>query len=256
MLRTSTRPAALAAAARLWGLVVCAVVGTAGLCGCRAAPQPSREAAVRQPSDFRLRRIMVDTQIRARGVQDERVLAAMEAVPRAEFVPAAQRPHAYEDRPLPIGEDQTISQPYIVALMTELLEVEEGDRVLEIGTGSGYQAAVLAELTPHVYTIEIIPTLAERAEETLRRLGYDAVEVKAGDGYLGWPDRAPFDGIIVTCAPEEVPGPLKEQLREGGRMVIPVGPQWTHQTLYVLTKKGDTLEQKEIIPVRFVPMVR
>jgi len=256
MLRTSTRPAALAAAARLWGLVVCAVVGTAGLCGCRAAPQPSREAAVRQPSDFRLRRIMVDTQIRARGVKDERVLAAMEAVPRAEFVPAAQRPYAYEDRPLPIGEDQTISQPYIVALMTELLEVKEGDRVLEIGTGSGYQAAVLAELTPHVYTIEIIPTLAERAEETLRRLGYDAVEVKAGDGYLGWPDRAPFDGIIVTCAPEEVPGPLKEQLREGGRMVIPVGPQWTHQTLYVLTKKGDTLEQKEIIPVRFVPMVR
>jgi len=256
MLRTSTRPAALAAAARLWGLAVCVVVAAAGLCGCRAAPQPSREAAVRQPSDFRLRRIMVDTQIRARGVQDERVLAAMEAVPRAEFVPAAQRPHAYEDRPLPIGEDQTISQPYIVALMTELLEVEEGDRVLEIGTGSGYQAAVLAELTPHVYTIEIIPTLAERAEETLRRLGYDAVEVKAGDGYLGWPDRAPFDGIIVTCAPEEVPGPLKEQLREGGRMVIPVGPQWTHQTLYVLTKKGDTLEQKEIIPVRFVPMVR
>ena len=256
MLRTSTRPAALATAARLWGLAVCVVVAAAGLCGCRAAPQPSREATVRQPSDFRLRRIMVDTQIRARGVQDERVLAAMEAVPRAEFVPAAQRPHAYEDRPLPIGEDQTISQPYIVALMTELLEVEEGDRVLEIGTGSGYQAAVLAELTPHVYTIEIIPTLAERAEETLRRLGYDAVEVKAGDGYLGWPDRAPFDGIIVTCAPEEVPGPLKEQLREGGRMVIPVGPQWTHQTLYVLTKKGDTLEQKEIIPVRFVPMVR
>jgi len=256
MLRTSTRPAALATAARLWGLAVCVVVAAAGLCGCRAAPQPSREAAVRQPSDFRLRRIMVDTQIRARGVQDERVLAAMEAVPRAEFVPAAQRPHAYEDRPLPIGEDQTISQPYIVALMTELLEVEEGDRVLEIGTGSGYQAAVLAELTPHVYTIEIIPTLAERAEETLRRLGYDAVEVKAGDGYLGWPDSAPFDGIIVTCAPEEVPGPLKEQLREGGRMVIPVGPQWTHQTLYVLTKKGDTLEQKEIIPVRFVPMVR
>jgi len=256
MFGPSTRRAARAGRPRLWGLAVCVVVAAAGLCGCRAAPQPSREAAVRQPSDFRLRRIMVDTQIRARGVQDERVLAAMEAVPRAEFVPAAQRPYAYEDRPLPIGEDQTISQPYIVALMTELLEVEEGDRVLEIGTGSGYQAAVLAELTPHVYTIEIIPTLAERAEETLRRLGYDAVEVKAGDGYLGWPDRAPFDGIIVTCAPEDVPGPLKEQLREGGRMVIPVGPQWTHQMLYVLTKKGDTLEQKEIIPVRFVPMVR
>jgi len=198
---------------------------------------------------------MVHRQIRARGVEDERVLAAMEAVPRAEFVPTEQRPHAYEDRPLPIGEDQTISQPYIVALMTELLEVREGDRVLEIGTGSGYQAAVLAELTPHVYTIEIIPTLAERAEETLRRLGYDSVEVKAGDGYLGWPEHAPFDGIIVTCAPEEVPEALKEQLREGGRMVIPVGPQWTHQTLYLLTKKGESLEQKDVIPVRFVPMV-
>ena len=253
---TASRPVALAAAARLWGLAVCAVMAAAGLCGCRAAPQPSRDEAVRGPTDVRLRRIMVDRQIRARGVKDERVLAAMEAVPRAEFVPAAQRPYAYDDRPLPIGEDQTISQPYIVALMTEMLDVKEGDRVLEIGTGSGYQAAVLAELTAHVYTIEIIPTLAERAEETLRRLGYDSVEVKAGDGYLGWPDRAPFDGIIVTCAPEEVPEPLKEQLREGGRMVIPVGPQWTHQTLYVLTKNGDTLEQKEIIPVRFVPMVR
>ncbi|MCJ7752323.1 MAG: protein-L-isoaspartate(D-aspartate) O-methyltransferase [Armatimonadetes bacterium] len=253
---TASRPVARAAAARLWGLAVCVAVAAAGLCGCRAAPQPSREEAVRHPPDVRLRRMMVRTQIRARGVKDERVLAAMETVPRAEFVPSAQRPHAYEDRPLSIGEEQTISQPYIVALMTELLEVKEGDRVLEIGTGSGYQAAVLAELTPHVYTIEIIPTLAERAEETLRRLGYDSVEVKAGDGYLGWPDRAPFDGIIVTCAPEEVPEPLKEQLREGGRMVIPVGPQWTHQTLYVLTKNGDTLEQKEIIPVRFVPMVR
>ena len=171
------------------------------------------------------RQSMVEHQLRRRGIRDTRLLAAMETVPRAEFVPSAQRPHAYEDRPLPIGEDQTISQPYIVALMTELLDVKEGDRVLEIGTGSGYQAAVLAELTPHVYTIEIIPTLAERAEETLRRLGYDAVEVMAGDGYLGWPDRAPFDGIIVTCAPEEVPEPLKDQLREGGRMVIPVGPQ-------------------------------
>ena len=231
------------------------VLAAAGLCGCRAAPQPSPDDAVRQPPDVRLRQIMVHRQIRGRGVEDERVLAAMEAVPRAEFVPTEQRPHAYEDRPLPIGEDQTISQPYIVALMTELLEVREGDRVLEIGTGSGYQAAVLAELTPHVYTIEIIPTLAERAEETLRRLGYDSVEVKAGDGYLGWPEHAPFDGIIVTCAPQEVPQPLKDQLKEGGRMVIPVGPQWTHQTLYLLTKKGESLQQKDVIPVRFVPMV-
>jgi protein-L-isoaspartate(D-aspartate) O-methyltransferase len=199
--------------------------------------------------------MMVRRQIRARGVKDERVLGAMERVPRHEFVPAAQRPYAYEDRPLPIGKGQTISQPYIVALMTELLEVEEGDKVLEIGTGSGYQAAILAELTPHVYTIEIITSLAERAEETLRRLGYETVQVKAGDGYLGWPEHAPFDGIIVTCAPEEVPEALAEQLREGGRMVIPVGPQWTHQTLYVLRKSEGRLRQKEVIPVRFVPMV-
>jgi protein-L-isoaspartate(D-aspartate) O-methyltransferase len=198
---------------------------------------------------------MVRRQIRSRGVKDRRVLAAMERVPRHEFVPADQRPHAYEDRPLPIGEGQTISQPYIVALMTELLEVEEGDKVLEIGTGSGYQAAILAELTPHVYTIEIIASLAERAQETLRRLGYETVHVKAGDGYLGWPEHAPFDGIIVTCAPEEVPQALIEQLKEGGRIVIPVGPQWTHQTLYVLRKSEGRLRQKEVIPVRFVPMV-
>ena len=248
---TETRTAAV----RLWGLSACAVATIAVLSGCRAAPEAARDDSVAAPADVRRLQSMVRTQIRARGIKDARVLAAMETVPRAEFVPLEQRPHAYEDRPLPIGEDQTISQPYIVALMTELLEVNEGDRVLEIGTGSGYQAAVLAELTPHVYTIEIIPSLAERAEKTLRRLGYDSVEVEAGDGYLGWPERAPFDGIIVTCAPEVVPRPLKEQLKEGGRMVIPVGPQWTHQTLYVFTKRGDVLEQKDVIPVRFVPMV-
>jgi protein-L-isoaspartate(D-aspartate) O-methyltransferase len=199
---------------------------------------------------------MVRTQIRARGVKDRRVLAAMGKVPREEFVPADQRPHAYEDRPLPIGEEQTISQPYIVALMTELLEVKQGDKVLEIGTGSGYQAAILAELTHRVYTIEIIPPLAQRAGKTLRRLGYDTVKVKTGNGYLGWPEQAPFDGIVVTCAPEKVPEPLKEQLAEGGRMVIPVGPQWTSQTLYVLRKKNGKLEQQDVIPVRFVPMVQ
>jgi protein-L-isoaspartate(D-aspartate) O-methyltransferase len=198
---------------------------------------------------------MVQSQIRARGVKDERVLAAMATVPRHEFVPRDQQGHAYEDRPLPIGEGQTISQPYIVALMTELLEVEKGDKVLEIGTGSGYQAAVLAELTPHVYTIEIIPSLARTAEETLRRLEYDSVQVKTGDGYLGWPEHAPFDAIIVTCAPEEVPKALREQLGEGGRMVIPVGPQWTHQTLYLLRKTDGRLQREEVISVRFVPMV-
>jgi protein-L-isoaspartate(D-aspartate) O-methyltransferase len=199
---------------------------------------------------------MVARQIRARGVKDERVLAAMRKVPREEFVPESVRASAYEDGPLPIGEGQTISQPYIVALMTELLEVKPGDKVLEIGTGSGYQAAILADLTPEVYTIEIIPALAMRAEETLKRLGYTRVRVRVGDGYLGWPEYAPFDGIIVTCAPTDVPEPLKEQLKDGGRMVIPVGSQLAGQTLYVLRKTGKKLEQTEVIPVRFVPMVR
>ena len=140
--------------------------------------------------------------------------------------------------------------------MTELLELKEGDKVLEIGTGSGYQAAVLAELTPHVYTIEILPTLASRAQQTLTRLGYDTVKVKTGDGYLGWPEHAPFDAIIVTCAPEKVPEPLEEQLKEGGRMVIPVGPQATGQMLYVLHKRGGKLERRADTAVRFVPMVR
>ncbi len=233
----------------------------AGLCmvGCRMQERPASKAPAgqRPPSELDAQRErMVRMQIVARGVRDERVLAAMRKVPREEFVPEEQRAHAFEDRPLPIGEGQTISQPYIVALMTELLELKEGEKVLEIGTGSGYQAAVLAELTPHVYSIEILPKLAERARETLARLGYDGVKVKTGDGYLGWPEYAPFDGIIVTCAPESVPEPLEEQLAEGGRMVIPVGPQWTHQTLYVMRKKGGKLKREEGIPVRFVPMVR
>jgi protein-L-isoaspartate(D-aspartate) O-methyltransferase len=224
------------------------------LLGCRQEPVP--EPGQQAQTTFEAQRMaMVQQQIRARGVADKRVLSAMARVPRHEFVPAGQRLYAYEDRPLPIGEGQTISQPYIVALMTELLELEAGDRVLEIGTGSGYQAAILAELTPHVYTIEILPKLAQRAEQTLRRLGYGQVKVKAGDGYLGWPEHAPFNAIIVTCAPERVPEPLREQLKEGGRMVIPVGPQWTSQTLYLLRRQGGDLEQKAVIPVRFVPMV-
>ncbi len=248
-------PAAPATSHSFRKLALCAILAIAGLPGCRGESQPAQSQTTGEPTDLQLRRKMVRTQIRARSVEDERVLAAMEKVPRAEFIPPDQRRYAYDDRPVPIGEGQTISQPYIVALMTELLEVGKGDKVLEIGTGSGYQAAILAELTPHVYTIEIIPSLAERAEQTLRRLGYEAVQVKTGDGYLGWPEHAPFDGIIVTCAPEEVPQPLRHQLEEGGRMVIPVGPQWTHQTLYLLTKKGGKLEQEEVIPVRFVPMV-
>lgn len=224
--------------------------------GCRAEEQPPTVSPSPGGDTYAaMRRRMVSTQIRKRGVEDARVLEAMAAVPRHEFVPEEQRPHAYDDRPLPIGHEQTISQPYIVALMTQMIELREGDRVLEIGTGSGYQAAVLAEITPHVYTIEIIPELAERAEETLRRLGYDEVNVKCGDGYLGWPDHAPFDAIIVTCAPDAVPEALKEQLAEGGRMVIPVGPQWTSQTLYVFTKERGKLDREATIPVRFVPMV-
>lgn len=199
---------------------------------------------------------MVATQLRARGVKDARVLAAMGKVPREEFVPTEARDRAYLDGPLPIGEGQTISQPYVVALMTELLAVKPGDRVLEIGTGSGYQAAILAELTSEVYTIEILPTLAQRAEQTLKRLGYNTVKVKTGDGYLGWPEAAPFDGIIVTCAPTDVPKPLQEQLKDGGRMVIPVGSQLSGQTLYLLHKQGQKLKQTAVIPVRFVPMVR
>jgi protein-L-isoaspartate(D-aspartate) O-methyltransferase len=246
--RTDCRLLKRAASATLWpALCLC-------LLGCRQEPVP--EPGQQAQTTFEAQRMaMVQQQIRARGVADKRVLSAMARVPRHEFVPAGQRLYAYEDRPLPIGEGQTISQPYIVALMTELLELEAGDRVLEIGTGSGYQAAILAELTPHVYTIEILPKLAQRAEQTLRRLGYGQVKVKAGDGYLGWPEHAPFNAIIVTCAPERVPEPLREQLKEGGRMVIPVGPQWTSQTLYLLRRQGGDLEQKAVIPVRFVPMV-
>jgi protein-L-isoaspartate(D-aspartate) O-methyltransferase len=239
------RPAPWRRLARAGVALALAFVG-----GCRT------EGGAPAGGDFAARRqAMVEQQLRARGIEDERVLTAMATVPREEFVPAEQRPHAYQDGPLPIGEGQTISQPYIVALMTELLEIGEGEKVLEIGTGSGYQAAILAELTPQVYTIEILPALAERAEQTLRRLGYETVKVRTGDGYQGWPEHAPFDAIIVTCAPANVPEPLKEQLREGGRMVIPVGPQWTHQTLYVLRKRGEELESKAVIPVSFVPMV-
>jgi protein-L-isoaspartate(D-aspartate) O-methyltransferase len=208
-----------------------------------------------QPSDdfSALRRSMVQHQIAARGVEDPRVLVAMRRVPRHEFVPQEIQSAAYDDRPLPIGEGQTISQPYIVALMTAVLELSSGDRVLEIGTGSGYQAAVLAELTDQIYTIEIIKPLGLRARETLSRLGYDQVRVKIGDGYLGWEEHAPFDAIIVTCAPERIPRPLVDQLAEGGRMVIPVGPRHAQELVLVVKEEGR-IEQRDIIPVRFVPM--
>lgn len=191
-----------------------------------------------------------------RGIKDERVLAAMRAVPRHEFVPEDQRHFAYADRPLPIGHGQTISQPFIVAFMTEQLKPQPTDKVLEIGTGSGYQAAVLSGLVNEVFTIEIVEPLAKRAETDLRRLGYTNVFVKAGDGYKGWPERAPFDAIIVTCAPDQIPQPLVEQLKEGGRMVIPVGPEGGVQELYLLEKRGGEVQRQAILPVRFVPMTR
>ena len=201
------------------------------------------------------RRRMVEEQIKApgRGVTNIRVLEAMAAVPRHEFVPAELRPAAYGDYPLPIGYDQTISQPFIVAYMTERLAPQPSDRVLEIGTGSGYQAAVLSKLVAEVWTIEIIEPLARRAETDLRRVGYTNVTVKAGDGYQGWPEAAPFDAIIVTCAPEMVPQPLVDQLKDGGRMMIPVGP-FGDQSLYLLEKRGKEVRKKAVLAVRFVPM--
>ena len=185
------------------------------------------------------------------------VLTSIGAVPRHEFVPESLRHQAYRNYPLPIGAGQTISQPYVVALMTDLADVSRDDTVLEIGTGSGYQAAVLAELAGHVYTIEIVEMLGRRATEDLARLGYDNVTVRIGDGYAGWPDKAPFDAIVVTAAPDKVPQPLIDQLRVGGRMVIPVGRENTVQTLQLLFKDADgDLQVTDVIPVRFVPLTR
>jgi len=200
-----------------------------------------------------LREKMVKEQIIARGVKDKNVLDAMRKIPREEFVPEEERKYAYGDYPLSIGFSQTISQPYIVAFMTELLELTPDDRVLEIGTGSGYQAAVLAEIAKEVYTIEIIPELSKRAEETLERLGYKNVEFKIGDGFLGWNEFAPFDKIILTCAPKEIPKPLIEQLKDGGRMVLPVGEGF--QYLKVVKKNKGKIKVDISIPVRFVPML-
>jgi len=197
---------------------------------------------------------MVQTQIVERGVQDTKVLAVMTQTARHNFVPPEMVPYAYNDRPLPIGEDQTISQPYIVALMTELLGLSGTEKVLEIGTVSGYQAAVLSPLVAEVYTIEIIKTLALRAQTILKELGMKNVHVRWGDGYKGWPDEAPFDRIIVTAAPDEVPPALIDQLRAGGKLVIPVGKYW--QELKVITKiSRSQIDEQSIIPVRFVPMV-
>ena len=222
------------------------------LCLSACDSQPATEAEF-----FTERKTMVEEQLAAPGrdIQNRRVLEAMVAVPRHEFVPKALWKFAYSDEPLPIGYGQTISQPFIVAFMTEQLDPKPTDRVLEIGTGSGYQAAVLSRLVAEVYTIEIIEPLAKRAEADLKRLGYNNVKVLAGDGYQGWPDYAPFDAIIVTCAPDQIPQPLVGQLRDGGRMIIPVGPSDSQQ-LYLLQKHGTKVEQQATLPVRFVPMKR
>jgi protein-L-isoaspartate(D-aspartate) O-methyltransferase len=214
--------------------------------GCGQNPAPAVDLASE-------RQRMVQEQLMSRSVHDGRVLAAISKVPREEFVPQDSRAASYTDQPLPIGYGQTISQPYIVAFMTEQLHPSSGDRVLEIGTGSGYQAAVLAELVAEVYSIEIIEPLAKTAEATLQRLGYKNVRVKVGDGYKGWPEHAPFDAVTVTCAPDHVPQPLIDQLKEGGRMIIPVGG-FGDQELYLLEKKNGRLQRRAVLPVRFVPM--
>ncbi|MBU4312797.1 MAG: protein-L-isoaspartate(D-aspartate) O-methyltransferase [Candidatus Omnitrophica bacterium] len=203
---------------------------------------------------FSQRKMMVEQQIQKRGVSDKKVLDAMLKVERHVFVPSDVRNLSYIDSPLPIGKGQTISQPYIVALMTELADLKVDDRVLEIGTGSGYQAAILAELSEEVYTIEIIPELAKRAEKLLKELAYDNIKVREGDGYLGWPEYAPFDVIMVTAAPPAIPEKLIEQLAEGGRMVTPVGEAGNQVLRLLIKKQGDVVEEN-IIPVRFVPMV-
>jgi protein-L-isoaspartate(D-aspartate) O-methyltransferase len=207
--------------------------------------------------DLRARReAMVDRQIRARDVTDARVLAAMRKVPRERFVPPELAARAYDDTALPIGLGQTISQPYIVAYMTEALGVEPHHRVLEIGTGSGYQAAILGELARTVYTIEIVPELARRAADVLKALGYRNVQVREGDGFAGWPEQAPFDRILVTAAPAEIPKPLLDQLAPRGRLVIPVGEQGRTQWITIVDKTPEGLSRRRTIPVQFVPFTR
>lgn len=201
------------------------------------------------------RETMMKQDIERRGVKNRAVLDAMRSVPRHEFVESEYKAMAYDDRPLPIAEGQTISQPYIVAAMTELVDPRPGDVMLEVGTGSGYQAAVLAEIVEHVYTIEIIPILGKTAEEKFQSLELSNISVRVGDGYAGWPEHAPFDGIIVTCGAEEVPQPLVDQLKPGGKMVIPVGPFHAVQELLVITKNKDgSVGRRSVMPVRFVPM--
>ncbi len=200
------------------------------------------------------RLLMVTKQLEARGIHDKKVLAAFREVPRHEFVLPEYLDYAYTDRPLPIEEGQTISQPYVVAFMTEALDLQQTDRVLEIGTGSGYQAAILAQLCDSVYTIEIFKTLTLKAQKAFKKLDYATIHCKIGDGYEGWQEKAPFDAIIVTCSPSHIPVPLQEQLAEGGRLIIPVHENRV-QHLVLLQKKNGKIRQRNVLPVRFVPMI-
>jgi protein-L-isoaspartate(D-aspartate) O-methyltransferase len=221
---------------------------------CLSAPDRGQHESDTDRDFAAERNHMVHEQIELRGVKDARVLAAMRRVPRERFVPVLYRSQAYADHPLPIGYEQTISQPFIVGWMTEALEVSQESRVLEVGTGSGYQAAVLAEIVREVYSIEIVEALAKGATATLAALGYRNVHVRHGDGYKGWPEQAPFDAIIVTAAPDHVPQPLVDQLKIGGRLVIPVGREVQHMN--VITKTRGGIVSSEKLPVRFVPLVR
>jgi protein-L-isoaspartate(D-aspartate) O-methyltransferase len=224
--------------------------------GCACFKAGGKKVEYEKDKFEKLRKEMVERQIKARGVKDPNVIAAMLKVPRHMFIDPSLWNEAYEDHPVPIGEGQTISQPYIVALMTELLSLKRGEKVLEIGTGSGYQAAILAEITDQdkVFTIEINEKLAKKAMKRLKDLGYDKINVMIGDGYKGWPENAPFDAIIVTAAPSHIPQPLLDQLAEGGRMVIPVGE--TFQELLLITKRNGKIEKKVVTSVLFVPLIK
>jgi protein-L-isoaspartate(D-aspartate) O-methyltransferase len=234
-------------------LVLLALLSACGKSERRAEPEEHAEPAAPQDPYERRRAALVE-ELRGEGIRDARVLDAIGRVPRHELVPAAQREAAYEDHPLPIGDGQTISQPWVVAKMTEAAAVEPGDTVLEVGTGSGYQAAVLALLVKQVYTIEIVEPLGLRAKADLARLGVRNVEVRIGDGYAGWPEHAPFDAILITAAPPEIPKPLLDQLAVGGRLVAPVGEQDDAQELVVVTRREDGYDRETIALVRFVPM--
>lgn len=235
--------------ARVQGPLVAIAAIVAG--SCRVSSQPDKSDWAQQ------RRAMVQEQLRGRDIRHEAVLKAMGKVPRHQFVPEAERALAYADQPLPIGHQQTISQPYIVAYMTQVVDPRPEQRVLEVGTGSGYQAAVLAEIVKEVYTIELLPELAKQAEKRLKKLSYRNIKVKASDGYLGWPDAGPFDSIVVTCGAEHVPEPLVKQLKPGGKMVIPVGKTLNTQWLRLITKgKDGQPTSRDLLPVRFVPLRR